>query len=60
NSGEKVEELISDPLNISLSVPKSSKSLKKKNRASKPKPLPGKKRDLSALLLPACHQRRKW
>ncbi|KAL3208823.1 hypothetical protein MRX96_038574 [Rhipicephalus microplus] len=49
---EKVEELISDPLNISLSVPKSSKSLKKKNRASKPKPLPGK----SEISLPCCFQ----
>lgn len=49
---EKVEELISDPLNISLSVPKSSKSLKKKNRAAKPKPLPGK----SDISLPCCFQ----
>ncbi|KAH9369335.1 hypothetical protein HPB48_018344 [Haemaphysalis longicornis] len=49
---DKVEELISDPLNISLSVPKSSKSLKKKNRPSKPKPLPGK----SDISLPCCFQ----
>lgn len=50
---DRVEELISDPLNISLSMPKGcSKSMKKKNRPSKPKPLP-RKSDIS---LPCCFQ----
>ncbi|KAG0445602.1 hypothetical protein HPB47_013506 [Ixodes persulcatus] len=50
---DRVEELISDPLNISLSMPKGcTKSMKKKNRPSKPKPLP-RKSDIS---LPCCFQ----
>lgn len=49
---DRVEELVADPLNISLSVPK-GKSLKKKNgRNTKPKPLP-RKSDIS---LPCCFQ----